>query len=217
MSAPAAILVDAQAEARAVEAGAATELRPLPVWCPLPRRDDDPKVTCVGWVAGRQVAREDGVVVTISWCLVDAEPPQGLVSRPADALRLDRLPAGSGRVWALSRSRSFEWLAEALAESRRFGASLDLGAVNERRAALFPGARWGGSIDSRPVFGRGWWLPGAEPGREQREARLGALDDRFVLLSARGGEPDPRALADALEAAVARRWRAVLERRAAAG
>lgn len=215
MSAAAAIIVEAQVEARAVEADAVTELRPLPVWCPLPRGEDDPKVTCVGWVAGRQTARSEGVVVTTSWCRVDAEPPRGLVSRPADVLRLDRLPADAGCLWALSRPRSFEWLQGVLAGTRRFRASLDLGAINERRAATFAGARWAGPLPARPVFGRGWWLPGAETHRQESVATLGALDDRFVLLDARGGEVDERALAGDVEAAVDRHWQAARSRRAA--
>lgn len=208
MSSIAALIVEAQVEARTVEADAVTELRPLPVWCPLPRREDDPKTTCVGWVAGRQTARAEGVVVTTTWCRVDADPPRKLVSQPAGALRLERLPAASGRLWALSRPRSFEWLAAALSTTRRFRASLDLGAINERRAAGFTGARWGGPLPSRPVFGRGWWLPGAEAQREEAVTTLGALDDRFVLLDARGGEADELALVGDVEEAVDRRWHA---------
>jgi hypothetical protein len=206
MSPVAAILVEAQIETRAVEADAVTELRPLPVWCPLPRREDDPKVTCVGWVAGRQTARSEGIVVTTTWCRVDMDTPQELVSRPAEVLRLDRLPADAGRLWALSRPRSLEWLHGALATTRRFRASLDLGAINERRAAVFAGVRWSGPLRSRPVFGRGWWLPGAEARRRETHGTLGALDDRFVLLEAEGGAADERSLVGDLEAAVDRRW-----------
>jgi hypothetical protein len=207
MSAAAAILVEAQVEAREVAENAVIELRPLPVWCPLPRGEDDPKVTCVGWIAGRQTARTEGVVVSTTWCRVDAEPPRELVSRPAEALRLDRLPAAAGRLWTLSRPRSFAWLQPALSSRRRFGASLDLGAINERRAAVFAGVRWSGPLRSRPVFGRGWWLPGEEAHRREVARTLGALDDRFVLLDTAGGAADEHALVRGVEAAIDRRWR----------
>jgi|GEM_PF-6813009 len=209
MSKPAAILVEAQIEARAVDADAVAELRPVPVWCPLPRGEDDPKVTCVGWLAGRQTARAEGSVTTSTWCQIETAPPRELVSRPADALRLECLPHGAGRLLVLSRARSFEWLRETLARSRRFRASLDLGAVNERRAALSAGVRWTGPLRSRPVFGRGWWLPG-EPREPDEETfgPLGALDDRFVLLDASAGSGEVGALVERVEQAVARYWHA---------
>lgn len=208
MSFPAAIMVETQIEARAVEADAMRELRPLPVWCPLPRREDDPKVTCVGWIAGRQTARREGVVLTTSWCWVDTDTPPNLVSRPAEVLRIDRLPAGAGMLWALSRPRSLDWLPQALVTTRRFRYSLDLGAINARRAAVFAGIRWGGQHRSRPLFGRGWWLPTLEPNRREALGKLGALDDRFVLLAAEGADADEGALVNDLEAAVMQRWQA---------
>lgn len=208
MSGAAAILVEAQIEARAVEADSVAELRPLPVWCPLPRTEDDPKVTCVGWLAGRQTTRAEGSVITTTWCRVETDTPPELVSRPADALRLDRLPQGSGRLLALSRARSFEWLRVTLARSRRFRASLDLGAVNERRAGLSAGLRWTGPLRSRPVFGRGWWLPGDAAKPRETFGPLGALDDRFVLLDASDGPADPNLLVERLEQAISRRWHA---------
>lgn len=204
----AAIMAETQIEARAVEADAVTELRALPVWCPLPRGEDDPKVTCVGWVAGRQTARIEGFVVTTTWFRVETDTPRELVSRPEEALRIDRLPADAGCLWALSRPRSFDWLRGALATTRRFRASLDPGAINERRAAIFAGVRWGGPLRLRPVFGRGWWLPGAEVSRRETFGTLGALDDRFVLLEAQGGRIDEFSLVEDLEAAVERRWHA---------
>jgi hypothetical protein len=207
MSSAAAVFVEAQIETRVVEADRVVELRPLPVWCPLPRGDDDPKVTCVGWVAGRQTARADGAVLTTTWCSVETETSRSFISRPAEALSLKRLPAHAGRLWVLSRLRSLDWLPETLATTRRFRASLDLGAINERRAAVFAGARWGGSHRSRPVFGRGWWLPGDEPRRRETVGPLGALDDCFVLLGLAGGSVDAGSLVDDVETAVDRRWR----------
>ncbi|MGN6258674.1 MAG: hypothetical protein ACTHN3_13145 [Solirubrobacterales bacterium] len=206
MSSVAAILVEAQIEAREVEADGVTELRPLPVWCPLPRGEDDPKVTCVGWVAGRQSARAEGVVITTTWCRVETATPRELVSRPTEALRLDRLPADVGRLWPLSRLRSLHWLHEALSTTRRFRSSLDLGAINERRASVFAGVRWTGPNRPPPVFGRGWWLPGEAALRRETEVTLGALDDRFILLRAQGGVLDEKSLVADMEAAIGRRW-----------
>ncbi|HEX5375528.1 MAG TPA: hypothetical protein VFW48_05150 [Solirubrobacterales bacterium] len=208
MSAAAAVLVETKVEARAVEENSVAELRPLPVWCPLPRGEDDPKVTCVGWVAGRQTARAEGVVVTTTWCRVIGDAPQDFVSRPASALRLDRLPGDAGSLWVLSRPRPLDWLAGTLSSARRFRASLDLGAINERRAASFAGARWPGRFSSRPVFGRGWWLPGEEEHRQETTATLGALGDRFVLVDARGGALDGEPLVGEVEEAVYRSWHA---------
>jgi len=213
VSAAAAILVESQAEARAVEEGSTVELRPLPVWCPLPRDEDDPKLTCVGWVAGRQTAHPEGLVVTTTWCRVNGESPPELVSRPGAALGLERLPREAGALWPLSRPRSLGWLPKALATIRRFPTSLDLGAINERRAATFAGARWPGSLPALPVFGRGWWLPGEEQARQESATILGALGDRFVLLDACGGEVDELALVGAVEVAAARRWREERSRR----
>jgi len=208
MSFPAAIMVETQIEARAVEADAMSELRPLPVWCPLPRREDDPKVICVGWVAGRQTVRHEGVVLTTTWCQVDTDTPPSFVSRPAEVLRIDRLPDGAGTLLALSRPRSLDWLPQALSTTRRFRYSLDLGAINARRSAVFAGVRWGGQHRSRPLFGRGWWLPAVEPNRRETLGKLGALDDRFVLLEAEGADADEGALIDDLENAVTQRWQA---------
>ena len=213
MSDPAAILVEAQIEAHRVDADTVAELRPLPVWCPLPRREDDPKVTCVGWLAGRQTARAEGSVITTTWCRVETGTPPELISRPADALRFDRLPDGAGRLLALSRARSFGWLREALSSTRRFRASLDLGTVNERRAALSAGARWAGPLRALPVFGRGWWLPGETAEPRETFGPFGALDDRFVLLDASGGPADAELLVERLEQAVVGHWRAALSER----
>jgi hypothetical protein len=138
---------------------------------------------------------------------VETETPQEIISRPGEALSLDRLPSDAGRLWALSRARSLDWLHVTLATTRRFRASLDLGAINERRAAIFAGTRWSGSHLSRPVFGRGWWLPGDEAHRREVVNTLGALDDRFVLLETRGGTLDASSLVADVEAAVDRRWR----------
>lgn len=207
MSRVAAVLVESQVEARAVETSTRVEVRPLPVWCPLPRGEDDPKVTAVGWVAGRQTARVEGLVITTTWCRVNADPSESLVSRPAAALGLDRLPAEAGELWTLSRARSLGWLPTALSTMRRFRTSLDLGAINERRAATFPGARWPGRLLARPMFGRGWWLPGDGDGGTRTEpGTLGALADRFVFVEVRGGEPNESALLGCVEQAVDRRW-----------
>lgn len=201
-----AVLAEVQIEARAVESDVVVDLRPLPVWCPLPRGDDDPKVTCVGWVGGRQTARTEGTVTTASWCRICIDTPAGLVSNPAQALALDRLPAEIGNVWALSTPRSFEWLSQVLAIRRRFRAALDLGAINERRAALFDSVRWSGKRRGLPVFGRGWWIAQADPQERIRRDVLGALDDRFVFVE-RGGRNAMAAdtLVNALERAVAER------------
>jgi hypothetical protein len=206
MSTAAAMMVEVQMEARVVDADKVVDLRPIPVWCPLPRDDDDPKVTCVGWVAGRQTARTEGSLVTSTWCRVDVDAPSNLVSRPSEALRLDRLPADAGRLWALSRPRSLDWLGGALATKRRFRTSLDLGAINERRAAAFAGASRRGPLRPVPLFGRGWWVP-AEGAGSVKDTTLGALDDRFVLVR-RGGDIAPGdAFVDDVEAALDELWR----------
>jgi hypothetical protein len=205
MSQAAAMLIEVQVEARTVATSKVTELRPVPVWCPLPRADEDPRVNCVGWVAGRQTARTDGVLVTTTWCWVDLDTPADLVSRPSDALRLDRLPADAGRLWALSRPRSLEWLTRELETKRRFRTSLDLGAINERRAAAFTGARGQGPRRREPLFGRAWWVPDAAS--STRDSTLGALDDRFVLI-VRGGESAPELnFVDEAEAKLDKTWR----------
>jgi hypothetical protein len=198
------MIVEVQFEARAVDVDSVIDLRPVPVWCALPRDVDDPKVTCVGWVAGRQVARTEGHLVTTTWCRVEVDPPADLVSRPPEALRTDRLPADAGRLWVLSRRRSLDWLGVALATKRRFRSSLDLGAINERRAAAFAGARGKGPLRP-PLFGRGWWIPNAEEGSLQ-DTTLGALEDRFVLIE-RGGSAVPDALDGEVEEALGELWR----------
>jgi hypothetical protein len=203
MTIVAAILAEVQVEARAVETDTVIELRPLPVWCPLPRGDDDPKVTCVGWVAGRQTARTAGTVTTATWCQIYADTPPELVSNPVQALSSDRLPAETGNLWALSKPRSFDWLSKVLADRRRFRTALDLGAINERRAAMFDSVRWSGQRRSSPTFGRGWWIAEAETGDRVRRDVLGALDDRFVFVERGGGGNvlDSDALVSAVEKA----------------
>jgi hypothetical protein len=207
MDRAAAMMVETQFEARTVVADAIVDLRPVPIWCPLPREDDDPKVTCVGWVAGRQTARTEGLLITSTWCRVNLNPPQDLVSRPEGALRVERLPAADGCLWALSRPRSLDWLGRVLASKRRFRTSLDLGAINERRAAAFAGARATVPLRPPPLFGRGWWVEAADPQEHVRLTALGALEDRFVLVACDREIASAHALADDVETIVHQRWR----------
>lgn len=212
------LLADTRADSGYV--GHEEHLRPLPVWCPLPRTAQQPKIPAVGWAAGRTTSVGSIVRLVTSWTVIESAPAPEIVSNPREALQIERAGRHGDVLFALRRlaDEGVDVVA-AFCSERRFPESLDLGAMNDRRHRVSATGE-PKRFPSGPMFGRAAVRFDESASRAVVDSQLVQLGGgRAAHLIQRGtGRPDdvPQLL-ESIEGATAHAWlkraRAEVERR----
>lgn len=189
-------------------ARAPARLRPLPVWCPLPRTPRQPKATVVGWVAGTAAIAEEARATTSFACVVSSSPAR-IESNPRAALSVSAVRSGEGRLFPVGSLRSaVETVPLLFASQRTFRDGLDLGALNDRRhgaaASNGSGPR---PLPGGPCFGRLALAVSADGGpMTASERKLDGAADPYIVVEGEIDEREFGAAIEALETITVRRW-----------
>lgn len=200
--------------------GQEDQLRPLPVWCPLPRTAQQPKVPAIGWAAGRTTSVGSMVRLTTSWTVIETAPPSEIVSNPRGALQIERTRDYGDVLFALrTMSDGGANVADTFCAERRFPRCLDLGAMNDRRHRVCADG-YPKRFPSGPMFGRAAVRLDGTASRAVLDSQLVHIGEgpaAYVVQRGTGTPGHLPQLLESLEGATARAWlkraRAEVERR----